>query len=37
MANRWVKNLTEKDITPESDFLNRRQVVKSHDGTADWP
>ena len=29
MANRWVQNLTEKDITPESDFLNRRQVVKS--------
>ena len=29
MANRWTQNLTEKDITPESDFLNRRQVVKS--------
>ena len=29
MANRWVQNLTEKDITPESDFLNRRQIVKS--------
>jgi sulfoxide reductase catalytic subunit YedY len=29
MANRWTQNLTEKDITPESNFLNRRQVVKS--------
>ena len=29
MANRWMQNLTGKDITPESDFLNRRQVVKS--------
>ena len=37
MANRWTQNLTEKDITPESDFLNRRQVVISHDGTAEWP
>ena len=37
MAKRWAQNFTEKDITPESDFLNRRQVVKSHDGTADWP
>ena len=29
MATRWTQNLTEKDITPESNFLNRRQVVKS--------
>lgn len=29
MAKRWAQNFTEKDITPESDFLNRRQVVKS--------
>ena len=29
MANRWTQNLSEKDITLESDFLNRRQVVKS--------
>ncbi len=27
MANRWKPNLTENDVTPESAFLNRRQLI----------
>ncbi len=27
MANRWMNTLTERDITPEAAFLNRRQLM----------
>ena len=27
MANRWKSDLTEKDVTPESVYLNRRQLM----------
>ncbi len=27
MANRWINTLTERDVTPEAAFLNRRQVM----------
>ena len=29
MAQRWTADLTEADITSESDFLNRRQIIKA--------
>lgn len=27
MANRWKNTLTDKDVTPEAAFLNRRQII----------
>ena len=27
MANRWTNTLTERDLTPEAAFLNRRQLM----------
>jgi methionine sulfoxide reductase catalytic subunit len=27
MANRWINTLTEKDVTPEGLFMNRRQIM----------
>ncbi|MCW8843704.1 MAG: molybdopterin-dependent oxidoreductase, partial [Rhodobacteraceae bacterium] len=27
MAKRWTSDLTQKDVTPESLFLNRRQIM----------
>jgi sulfoxide reductase catalytic subunit YedY len=27
MANRWTNTLTERDVTPEAAFLNRRQLI----------
>ena len=27
MANRWTNTLTHNDITPQAEFLNRRQLI----------
>jgi sulfoxide reductase catalytic subunit YedY len=32
MANRWTPDLKYRDITPESDFLNRRRIIKGAAG-----
>jgi len=32
MANRWTPDLKHSDITPESDFLNRRHIIKGAAG-----
>ena len=32
MAHRWTPDLTEAHITPEADFLNRRQIMKGMAG-----
>jgi sulfoxide reductase catalytic subunit YedY len=32
MANRWTPDLKYRDITPESDFLNRRHIIKGAAG-----
>jgi sulfoxide reductase catalytic subunit YedY len=32
MANRWTPDLKQSDITPESDFLNRRHIIKGAAG-----
>ena len=32
MAHRWTPDLTDEHITPEADFLNRRQIMKGMAG-----
>lgn len=34
MANRWKNTLTERDVTPEAAFLNRRQLIGGVAGVA---